>query len=163
MKRISTFSNTIFSLVLLILNVFPVWTEKTFFDIMDRQCGKTILLTSLPTKSLVLVLTEQTEYAPLFDWYVTVTVPEGARISLGFLEMDIRSFGACPGDFLTIIDSQQITEDSFHFQDPSMRRYCGAQTPQSLTSTGNNITIRFVSDHIISGRGFSLLLTAFHE
>ncbi|KAK3783406.1 hypothetical protein RRG08_033667 [Elysia crispata] len=163
MERITFFGAIKVAFVLLILNVFPAWAEETYFDTMERQCGETILLSSLPKKSLVLMLTEQVVYAPLFDCHVTVAVSKETRIYLSFLEMDIRSYGACAGDFLTIIDSEPLTYETFYFQDSSVRRYCGNQRPKPLASTGNNITIRFVSDEVISGRGFSLLLTAFHE
>ncbi|GFR86736.1 tumor necrosis factor-inducible gene 6 protein [Elysia marginata] len=130
---------------------------------MERQCGGTIQLSSVPTRSLVLVLTENLEYPALFDCHVTVVVTEEARIHLSFLKMDIRSYGACSGDFVTIIDSRPLSKDTFSFQDRLSRRHCGVKRPEPIASSGNNVTIRFVSDAHVNGHGFSLLLTAFHE
>lgn len=160
MARITFTRNISFFLFFI---VFEISAGKDYFDIMERQCGGTIQLSSVPTKSLVLVLTESEEYPPLLNCHVTVFVTSEARIHLSFLQMDIRSYGACPGDFVTVLDSKQLSNDIFFFEDASAKRHCGIERPKPMTSTGNNVTIRFVSDAHVNGRGFTLLLTAFHE
>ncbi|KAK3756844.1 hypothetical protein RRG08_048890 [Elysia crispata] len=146
-----------------VLSFVSVWGTETYHDTMERQCGGIIQLTSLPTQSLVLVLTEQIEYKPRYDCQVTVVASEEARIFLSFLELDIPSFDACVDDFLLIADSEPLLEHALRFQDSKVRRYCGTVRPKPMTTTGNNVSIHFVSDANLNGKGFSILLTAFHK
>ncbi|GFN97053.1 tumor necrosis factor-inducible gene 6 protein [Plakobranchus ocellatus] len=141
MRSVSSFATSY--LLLISVCVKDALTGNIFIDAMERQCGGTIYLSTIHSKSLKLLLTSEMKYSALLDCHVTVAVEEHMRIHLAFLEMNILSFGACVGDYLMILDSEPLTEDVFHFQDSSIRRYCGSDIPESIVSTTNNLTIRF--------------------
>jgi hypothetical protein len=43
---------------------------------------------------------------------------------------------------------------------PSLGKLCGPNTPSSITSSGNSMTVKFVTDSSATGRGFSASYTS---
>ncbi|XP_063788360.1 tumor necrosis factor-inducible gene 6 protein [Pseudophryne corroboree] len=84
-------------------------------------------------------------------WHIRVNI--GQPILLQFLEMDIEEDTDCLSDYLEVYDSY----DDFH---GLVGRFCGDMLPDDIISTGNVMTLKFLSDGSITGGGFQLKYTA---
>ncbi|XP_035629935.1 tumor necrosis factor-inducible gene 6 protein-like isoform X2 [Oncorhynchus keta] len=80
-------------------------------------------------------------------WHIRVRY--GQRIRLHFLEFDVEEDTACLSDFLEIYDSY---DDITGFAG----RYCGYYLPDDLISTGNVMTLKFLSDASVVAGGFQM-------
>ena len=58
--------------------------------------------------------------------------------------------GNCPTDYLEIFDGPSVTTS------PSMGRFCGSGHIHEIITTGDQMTVRFVSDSSGSDLGFNL-------
>ncbi|XP_070178256.1 uncharacterized protein [Littorina saxatilis] len=130
---------------------------------MDKHCGEHLSLSAEPGKSLSLKLTSAEEYGANMNCYVTVTGDVGSRMMTSFVWININSFLHCPGDFVQIMNTEDVNN---HTHGTTPRSRCGSRdTPDaamSMTSRGNSVTIRFVSDGEFFGEGFHIMLTQFH-
>ncbi|XP_019626250.1 PREDICTED: cubilin-like [Branchiostoma belcheri] len=78
-------------------------------------------------------------------------VDEGKRIVIVFIALDIElsAWAECSHDFLEVRDGADTTADS-------LAKVCGYTLPAPITSTGNNVYIKFRSDGSVGGAGFDL-------
>ncbi|XP_074513655.1 tumor necrosis factor-inducible gene 6 protein [Sebastes fasciatus] len=84
-------------------------------------------------------------------WHIRVRL--GQRIHLHFREFDIEDDIECLADFLEVYDSY---DDVNGFAG----RFCGEHTPEDMISTGNVMTLKFLTDASVIGGGFQLKYTA---
>ncbi|KAJ0005413.1 hypothetical protein NQD34_015307 [Periophthalmus magnuspinnatus] len=84
-------------------------------------------------------------------WHIRVKL--GQRIHVRFLEFDVEDDTDCLADYLEIYDSY---DDVTGF----VGRFCGDYLPYDILSTGNVMTLKFLSDASVTGGGFQLLYKA---
>ncbi|KAM6934600.1 tumor necrosis factor-inducible gene 6 protein [Xenentodon cancila] len=86
-------------------------------------------------------------------WHIRVRL--GQRIHLHFLEFDVEDDTSCGLDYLEIYDS---------YDDVSglVGRFCGDYLPDDVSSTGNVMTLKFISDASVTAGGFQLKYVAFN-
>ncbi|XP_013889413.1 tumor necrosis factor-inducible gene 6 protein [Austrofundulus limnaeus] len=87
--------------------------------------------------------------------YWHIRVPVGQRIRLHFLEFDVEDDTSCLADYLEVYDSY---DDVSGFKG----RFCGDYLPDDIISTGNVMTMKFLSDASITAGGFQLEYVAFN-
>ncbi|KAM9305668.1 tumor necrosis factor-inducible gene 6 protein [Gastrophryne carolinensis] len=80
-------------------------------------------------------------------WHIRLQI--GQRIHIQFLELDIEEDTDCLSDYLEIYDSY----DDVH---GLVGRYCGDMLPDDIISTGNVMTLKFLTDSSIVGGGFQI-------
>ena len=79
-----------------------------------------------------------------------IEVQQGMIIALHFLAFNIHSSSACQ-DYLAIMDNDGT---------PLMERRCGSTLPKNITSTSNNVTLKFITNRARSNSGWSLSWSA---
>ncbi|KAJ7424916.1 hypothetical protein WISP_26112 [Willisornis vidua] len=84
--------------------------------------------------------------------YWHIRVKYGQRIQLQFLEFDVEEDVACMADFLEIYDSY---DDINGF----VGRFCGDELPDDIISTGNVMTLKFLTDASVTAGGFQVRYT----
>ncbi|KAK2840251.1 hypothetical protein Q5P01_013991 [Channa striata] len=80
-------------------------------------------------------------------WHIRVRL--GQRIHLHFLEFDVEDDTACLADYLEVYDSY---DDVSGFAG----RFCGDDLPDDIISTGNVMTLKFLSDSSVTAGGFQV-------
>lgn len=78
--------------------------------------------------------------------------PEGHVVQLSFSQFSVEAAVAtstCSYDYVAIYNGYVMDPKDHH-----IAKYCGDQLPPVLTSTGNVLTISFVSDDSVSEEGF---------
>ncbi|XP_061468930.1 tumor necrosis factor-inducible gene 6 protein [Rhineura floridana] len=81
--------------------------------------------------------------------YWHIRVKYGQRIQIQFLDFDLEDDTACTADYLEIYDSY---DDVNGF----VGRYCGDELPENVISTGNVMTLKFLSDASVIAGGFQI-------
>ncbi|XP_016895126.1 tumor necrosis factor-inducible gene 6 protein, partial [Cynoglossus semilaevis] len=84
-------------------------------------------------------------------WHIRVRLDQ--RILIQFLEFDVEDDMSCLADYLEIYDSY---DDVSGF----VGRFCGEDIPDDILSTGNVVTLKFLSDASVSAGGFQIHYTA---
>ncbi|XP_063070230.1 tumor necrosis factor-inducible gene 6 protein [Engraulis encrasicolus] len=84
-------------------------------------------------------------------WHIRVRY--GQKVHMRFLDFDIEDDTACLSDHLEIYDSY---DDVSGFAG----RFCGDELPEDFISTGNVMTLKFLSDSSVTAGGFQLEYTA---
>ncbi|NXC36212.1 TSG6 protein, partial [Campylorhamphus procurvoides] len=84
--------------------------------------------------------------------YWHIRVKYGQRIHVQFLEFDVEDDIACTADFLEIYDSY---DDINGF----VGRFCGDELPDDIISTGNVMTLKFLTDASVTAGGFQIRYT----
>lgn len=80
-------------------------------------------------------------------WYITTTA--GSSITITILEFDVEYHQDCNYDVLEVYGGPDLTA-------PQLAKLCTTTTtPMQVSSTGNLLTVRFMSDAYVSGRGFN--------
>ncbi|KAI4805619.1 hypothetical protein KUCAC02_010223, partial [Chaenocephalus aceratus] len=87
-------------------------------------------------------------------WHIRVRL--GQRIQLLFQEFDLEEDSGCLADYLEVYDSY---DDVSGFAG----RYCGDYLPDDITSTGNVMTLKFLSDASVTAGGFRLQYVTFDD
>jgi len=79
-----------------------------------------------------------------------IQVQEGRKITFTFTDMDMQDpYGVlCRRDFVELVNGQLPMS-------PVIGRYCGNTNLPTVQSSSNSMTVRFVTDGSVSGRGFS--------
>ncbi|CAL8138529.1 unnamed protein product [Orchesella dallaii] len=88
------------------------------------------------------------EYLASKECIWKITMPEGYQVSLQFHSFEIENHENCVYDFLEVRDG--ISQNS-----TLMGTYCGYYPPTPLTSTENQLWVRFISDGSVQKAGFS--------
>ncbi|XP_068206241.1 LOW QUALITY PROTEIN: cubilin-like, partial [Palaemon carinicauda] len=90
-------------------------------------------------------LSDQYEHNLHCEWQIRV--PQGETVSLTFSEFHLERHHACRWDYVEIRDGG--SPDS-----PLIRRACGLDIPDPVTSSGNQLFVIFHSDYSVSRPGF---------
>ncbi|KAG7467220.1 hypothetical protein MATL_G00150980 [Megalops atlanticus] len=90
---------------------------------------------------------EEYEDEQICYWHIRVRY--GQKIHLRFLEFDLEDDTSCLADYLEIYDSY---DDIAGFAG----RFCGDELPEDLISTGNVMTLKFLSDSSVTAGGFQI-------
>ncbi|GFR09911.1 bone morphogenetic protein 1 homolog, partial [Trichonephila clavata] len=77
-----------------------------------------------------------------------ITVPENHQVALKFQSFEIENHDNCVYDYLEIRDGHESTS-------PLLGRFCGYKNPDDIRSTGNKMTVKFVSDRSVQKAGFA--------
>uniref|UniRef100_A0A8C5HD89 Cubilin n=1 Tax=Gouania willdenowi TaxID=441366 RepID=A0A8C5HD89_GOUWI len=77
-----------------------------------------------------------------------ISVDPSHRVFLNFTDLDIENHSNCAWDYVAIYDGSTSSS-------PLLTRVCGTGVPPPVTSTQNQIYVRFRSDSSLSHRGFS--------
>ncbi|KAF6116648.1 TNF alpha induced protein 6 [Phyllostomus discolor] len=85
--------------------------------------------------------------------YWHIRLQYGQRIHLSFLDFDLEDDPACLADYFEIYDSY----DDIH---GFVGRFCGNELPEDIISTGNVMTLKFLSDASVTAGGFQIKYVA---
>ncbi|XP_022906933.2 protein tolkin-like [Onthophagus taurus] len=88
------------------------------------------------------------EYQPNKECIWRLSVPEGYQVTLQFQSFEIENHDNCVYDYVEVRDG--LTKES-----QSIGVYCGYKVPGNITSTGNHLWVKFVSDGSVQKAGFS--------
>ena len=92
------------------------------------------------------------------NYYWRITVPEGKRIQVKFLDFGFPYSRSCPGDFLKVYDGRS-SDDAV-----SEKYYAyGRRLPAAFNSSGRYLYLNFRSDEFTIGIGFKLEWKAFNQ
>ncbi|XP_077347020.1 cubilin isoform X1 [Lithobates pipiens] len=78
-----------------------------------------------------------------------ISVPPGNLIQLTFTTFNLEQTFACHGDYLEIYDNAMNATGN------KIGKYCGRSIPPSITSSGNGMSLVFVSDSSVAVEGFT--------
>ncbi|XP_072507728.1 cubilin [Notamacropus eugenii] len=116
-----------------------------------EACGSFIITDSVGTIS-----------SPLFpakyqnnqncSWVIQAQPPFN-HITLSFTHFELESSSNCSRDFVEILDGND-------YDAPLQGRYCGRNMPLPVTSFGNSLTVKFISNAYINFVGFHATYTA---
>ena len=85
--------------------------------------------------------------------YWTITVPFGFSVTLDFETFEVSDDASlCQYDYVEIRDGGDLTSKI-------LGKFCGNTLPGSIRSTGNQLFVKFHSDHSNQYKGFSASLT----
>nr|XP_023646366.1 cubilin [Paramormyrops kingsleyae] len=87
------------------------------------------------------------------DYRWTVTVDASYYIEVRFLDMDIEDLSNCYYDKLKMFDGPDV-------HSYPLGVFCGLVLPRPVRSSGSMLTVEFLSDSMVTGRGFLLEWTA---
>eukprot|EP00794_Sanderia_malayensis_P003246 gene3246-3727_t len=82
-----------------------------------------------------------------------IKVAPGRRIQLNFSEIDVETHTTCRFDYVEIYNGNDETA-------PLIQRYCSRHAAISLTSSSNEVLVKFRSDSSNTGRGFRAIYTS---
>lgn len=97
---------------------------------------------------------EEYENELICYWHIRVNY--GQHIRIHFLEFDVEDDTSCLSDYLEIYDSY---DDVYGLVD----RYCGDELPEDILSTGNVMTLKFLSDASVTAGGFQIEYVALNS
>ncbi|XP_038652379.1 cubilin [Scyliorhinus canicula] len=83
------------------------------------------------------------------NYHWTITVAASHTVHVRILELDIDAIHRCRYDKLMFFDGPNV-----HAR--LIGRYCGFELPPAVSSTGSTLTVQFISDATINGKGFLL-------
>ncbi|XP_069787318.1 cubilin [Narcine bancroftii] len=88
-------------------------------------------------------------YPDNVNYHWTITAPVFHIIHARIQEMDIDTLFRCRYDKLMFYDGPNIRARR-------IGTYCGSELPPAVSSTGNTLTLQFISDYSVNGKGFLL-------
>ncbi|XP_077981993.1 tolloid-like protein 2 [Glandiceps talaboti] len=119
---------------------------------MSEECGNTI--TSYGDR----LRSQRSEYyTSNKDCTVTLTAPSGYShlvLDIEWQDMEAATSTSC-FDYVEIYDGRTTLSDL-------LIRDCGIVIPTDLYSSGSSLTLRFHTNNVYSGKGFSLIFTSFN-
>nr|XP_033495310.1 cubilin [Epinephelus lanceolatus] len=87
-------------------------------------------------------------YEPRMDCMWTIEMPVNKAINLTFESFDLESSSTCRYDYVKVYDG-----DNMNF--PLVGTFCGSFIPAYFVSSGNFLTVHFVTDGSVQKRGFN--------
>ncbi|XP_076027535.1 cubilin [Genypterus blacodes] len=87
-------------------------------------------------------------YEPRMDCVWTIEVPVNQAVNLSFTSFDLESSPTCRYDYIKVYDG-----DNMNF--PLFGKFCGNSMPAAIRSSGNFLTVHFVTDGSVQRRGFN--------
>uniref|UniRef100_A0AAQ4PGY7 Cubilin n=1 Tax=Gasterosteus aculeatus aculeatus TaxID=481459 RepID=A0AAQ4PGY7_GASAC len=92
-------------------------------------------------------------YEPRMDCRWTIELPVNRAVNLTFNSFEVESSSTCVYDYVRVFDG-----DNENF--PLVGTFCGNFVPAHFVSSGNFLTIRFVTDSSVQRRGFNATYSA---
>ncbi|KAJ6633725.1 Cubilin like, partial [Pseudolycoriella hygida] len=118
--------------------------------LFSENCDKTI---ELNDKSPSYTLNQtSTSYPPHLDCHYVITVPDGYVVKIEFEHFHLAP---CHNDTSCTCDYVAILDGSDTFAEAIDKNLCGHSLPQSVTSSGRSLFVRYVTDSVYSSSGFS--------
>ncbi|BHF63149.1 Bone morphoproteintic protein 1 [Sparganum proliferum] len=87
-------------------------------------------------------------YPPKRECTWRIEVPVGFAVLLTFYSFDLEGKQNCQFDYLDIFDGSSALH-------PRLDELCGVELPKPIRSTGNTMTVRFVTDAGVQKQGFA--------
>ncbi|XP_077999583.1 tolloid-like protein 1 [Glandiceps talaboti] len=123
-------------------------SRKGFRAIHSTVCGGLLMAESEPKQLYSHAQYGDTNYDDQEDCDWRIEAPEGFVIFLSFQSFEVEHETECDYDYVQIFDGIDVTADE-------IGQYCGHKVPDDITSTGNYLNLKFVSDDSIDKKGFS--------
>uniref|UniRef100_A0A182SPV5 Cubilin n=1 Tax=Anopheles maculatus TaxID=74869 RepID=A0A182SPV5_9DIPT len=121
---------------------------KGNFSFFDVSCGGVLMREDIIIRSPMIAETGKYQHGAECEWIIVA--PEGHAIQLTWRSFELELSGQCVYDYVQVFDNSSMANSL-------VGRYCGTEKPPAITSTGNMVTIRFVTtDSTSSKDGFSL-------
>ncbi|KAM4626088.1 tumor necrosis factor-inducible gene 6 protein isoform 1-T1 [Discoglossus pictus] len=130
------------------LNKSEKW-DAYCYNPNGKQCGGVLTEQERVIKSPG--YPEEYENDQVCYWHIRLNY--GQRIYIEFQDFDIEDDTECLSDYIEVYDSY---DDVHGF----VGRFCGDELPDDIISTGNVMTLKFLTDGSISAGGFQLKYTA---
>uniref|UniRef100_I3KD12 Cubilin n=1 Tax=Oreochromis niloticus TaxID=8128 RepID=I3KD12_ORENI len=87
-------------------------------------------------------------YEPRMDCLWTIEMPVNKAVNLTFDSFELETSTTCRYDYVRVYDG-----DNMNF--PLVGTFCGTSVPASFISSGNFLTVHFVTDGSVQRRGFN--------
>ncbi|XP_053675116.1 cubilin homolog [Anopheles nili] len=120
---------------------------KGNFSFFDVSCGGVLMREDTIIRSPMIAETGRYQNDAQCEWIIVA--PQGHAVQLTWSSFELEVSGKCVYDYVVVYDNSSMANSL-------VGRYCGTDKPPAITSTGNIVTIRFVSDASSSKDGFSL-------
>uniref|UniRef100_A0A182NM22 Cubilin n=1 Tax=Anopheles dirus TaxID=7168 RepID=A0A182NM22_9DIPT len=120
---------------------------KGNFSFFDVSCGGVLMREDTIVRSPMIAETGKYQHDAQCEWIIVA--PAGHAVQLTWSSFELELSGRCVYDYVEIFDNSSMANSL-------VGRYCGSDKPPAMTSTGNMVTIRFVTDSSSSKDGFSL-------
>uniref|UniRef100_A0A182RN21 Cubilin n=1 Tax=Anopheles funestus TaxID=62324 RepID=A0A182RN21_ANOFN len=120
---------------------------KGNFSFYDVSCGGVLMREDSIIRSPMIAESGKYQHDAQCEWIIVA--PPGHAIQLTWNSFELEVSGRCVYDYVQVFDNSSIANSL-------VGRYCGTEKPPAVTSTGNMVTIQFVTDSSSSKDGFSL-------
>ncbi|KAJ6642436.1 Cubilin like [Pseudolycoriella hygida] len=118
--------------------------------LFSENCDKTI---ELNDKSPSYTLNQtSTSYPPHLDCHYVITVPDEYVVQIEFEHFHLAP---CHNDTSCTCDYVAILDGSDTFAEAIEKNLCGHSLPQTVTSSGRSLFVRYVTDSVYSSSGFA--------
>lgn len=91
------------------------------------------------------------DYQPNKECIWRITVPEDFQVALKFQSFEVENHDGCVYDYVEI-------HDGLTLESPILKVLCGYKIPADITSTSNQLLVKFVSDGSVQKGGFSAMI-----
>ncbi|XP_053662149.1 cubilin homolog [Anopheles marshallii] len=123
---------------------------KGNFSFYDVSCGGVLMREDTIIRSPMIAESGKYQHDAQCEWIIVA--PAGHAIQLTWNSFELEVSGRCVYDYVQVFDNST-------YGNSLVGRYCGSEKPPAITSTGNILTIQFVTDSSSSKDGFSLAFT----
>nr|VZI35148.1 unnamed protein product [Spirometra erinaceieuropaei] len=86
-------------------------------------------------------------YPPSSECTWNIEVPDGHTVNLTFNSFEVESHENCSNDYLEVYDGPSTSSKM-------LKKLCGPSTPEPIMSTGNTMTLHFITDKVLNKKGF---------
>lgn len=123
--------------------------------LFTKNCNEHINLTSTHPTHILNKLTS--EYEPLLNCEYFISVPKGYVVLAKFKQMHLQPCTTTTVNDSCTCDYLNVRDGSGPFAEP-FGSFCGHSNPPDMQSSAGDMFMRFVTDNIDSGAGFSVQL-----
>uniref|UniRef100_A0A182M8Q1 Cubilin n=1 Tax=Anopheles culicifacies TaxID=139723 RepID=A0A182M8Q1_9DIPT len=120
---------------------------KGNFSFVDINCGGVLMREDTIIRSPMISETGKYQHDARCEWIIVA--PPGHAVQLTWNSFELEVSARCGYDYVQVFDNSSLANSL-------VGRYCGTEKPPAITSTGNIVTIQFVTDSSSSKDGFSL-------
>uniref|UniRef100_A0A182INM1 Uncharacterized protein n=1 Tax=Anopheles atroparvus TaxID=41427 RepID=A0A182INM1_ANOAO len=123
---------------------------KGNFSFFDVSCGGVLTREDIIIRSPAIAESGKYQHDAQCEWIIVA--PVGHAIQLTWNSFELELSANCVYDYVQVFDNSSMA-------DSLVGRYCGSEKPPAITSSGNMLTIRFVTDSSSSKDGFAVAFT----
>ncbi|XP_064470343.1 procollagen C-endopeptidase enhancer 1-like [Ornithodoros turicata] len=119
-----------------------------------QGCGGTVRMGDTNRLNVRWPRADGTQYPPDVNCVWRVLGSPGKILRVNFTEFQLQQSNdsTCSNDVVEVWDTLLS-------RDLSRQRFCGSTAPSSIPMAGNILSLRFSSDHFVSGSGFKAVIT----